>query len=139
MMRERGRMVAESMLLIEREEARLCQSAGRQVTDPRLRHCRAGSGAPAVLRAIAIPRAVFRRVSGEHPARGLRAALYPDRSRVCARCLAPRAKYHMHMREGAAPAVAGDTIAVRRAAVGFDEEGSVRHAWESLRNVQRTY
>ena len=35
---------------------------------------------------------------------------------------APRATYHMHMREGAAPAVAGDSVAVWRDAVRSDEE-----------------
>ena len=35
---------------------------------------------------------------------------------------APRANYHIHMREGAAPAVAGDSVAVWRDAVRSDEE-----------------
>ena len=60
---------------------------------------------------------------------------------------APRATYHMHMREGAAPAVAGDSVAVWRDAVRSDEDarpecsrrGGMRQARESLGNVQRTY
>ena len=35
---------------------------------------------------------------------------------------APRAEYHTHMMEGAAPAVAGDSVAVWRDAVRSDEE-----------------
>ena len=60
---------------------------------------------------------------------------------------APRAEYHTHMMEGAAPAVAGDSVAVWRDAVRSDEDarpecsrrGGMRQARESLGNVQRTY
>jgi hypothetical protein len=147
-------MVAETVLLIEREEA--CLFPRRQVTDPQLSHFAQG--------AVSLPSYVQRQSPGQFFEEWLENILHgvsvqhytktvidsaqafgvaaqdvaidqPDRESVLAGS-APRAEYHMHTREGAAPAVAGDAVAVRRAAVCSDEEGGVRQARESLGNVQ---
>jgi len=158
-------MVAESVLLIEREE--VCLFPRRQVTDPQLSHFAQGAASlPSYVR-LQSPGQFFeewlenilRGVSVQHytktvidsaQAFGVAAQDVaidqPDRESALAGP-APRAKYHTHMREGAAPAVAGDSVAVWRDAVRSDEDarpecsrrGGVRQARESLRNFQRTY
>ena len=160
-----GGMVAESVLLIEREE--VCLFPRRQVTDPQLSHF--SQGAVSLLSYVRLqsPGQFFEEwlenilhgVSVQHytktvidsaQAFGVAAQDVaidqPDRESALAGP-APRAEYHTHMREGAAPAVAGDSVAVWRDAVRSDEDarpecsrrGGVRQARESLRNFQRTY
>jgi hypothetical protein len=140
-----GGMVAENVLLIEREE--VCLFPRRQVRDPQLSHFAQG--------AVSLLSYVRRQFTGQFFEEWLENILHgvsvqhytPTVQASVLAGPAPRANYHMHMREGAAPAVAGDSVAVWRDAVRSDEEartecsrrGGVRQARESLRNIQRTY
>lgn len=113
-------MVAEGMLLVEREE--VCLSPRRQATDPQLNHIAQGT--------VSLPSYVRLQFPGQFLEEWLENILHgvsvqhdtPTFHESMLAGSAPRATYHMHMREGAAPAVAGDSVAVWRDAVRSGED-----------------